>query len=173
MKNPDETHWLQSFLDKAIQDNVCTNINCTTCGSRDFRKGLLKALYEAKNLQPPDKFDHEVASHLIDELKRFSPPTETRGKYESIIRFLIYDIRAVWLGNLKASLEGSYAGDVFNSMEEHHEQRMQAWRHHEERNDPVKAGERREEQKRLRQEKHQERLELKKERDRIWWEKQK
>lgn len=171
-QNRTDLHWLAVFLDEAIRENLCTSINCTTCGSWDFRNGLLEAFATSSGKTNLEYLNIETAQSLAEILAAFNPPQESRYKYEPAIRFILYDLWQVLMGTVKGYLGESFAGHVYEKMDVHYRIRLDEQRHHAEMNDPLKAQERREEKKRLSQEKHQERLEKKKERDRIWREKQ-
>jgi hypothetical protein len=69
-------------------------------------------------------------------------------------------------------LAGTWAGDVLARMEAHEQRRIEARRAHAESQDPERARQHREEKRRLRAEAHAERLTLKKERDRVWRQRQ-
>ena len=171
--NNSDKDWLLGYLDGAIEQQLCTTINCTTCGSLDFRNGLLEAFVTSSGKTNLKYLNIETAQSLAKELATLNPPQESRHKYESVFRFIIYDLWRVFMGTARDHLGDSFAGDVYDRMGAHYQARLEEQRCHEEMNDPEKAKQRREEKKRLRQEKHQERLESKKERDRIWWSKQK
>lgn len=167
-----DSHWLAVFLDEAIRKNLCIKIHCTTCGTQEFRNSLLKAYATSSGRTDLEYMNTETAQSLARELKEFNPPAEANYKYEPVLRFIIYDLWQVLMGTVKGYLGESFAGHVYEKMDVHYRIRLDEQRHHAEMNDPLKAQERREEKKRLSQEKHQERLEKKKERDRIWREKQ-
>ena len=106
------------------------------------------------------------------------PNVETPGyKFESAVRFIITEIWSA-LGEIEAErrieplLNGTWAGNMLARMKVHHRDLEDARRARDEYRDPVRVQQRREEKRRLKQEKHEERLALKKQRDRIWREKQ-
>ncbi len=65
-----------------------------------------------------------------------------------------------------------WGGDVLRRMQEHHRRVVEARRAKAEYEAPARVQERREERKRVAQQRHEQRLTLKKERDRTWRESQ-
>jgi hypothetical protein len=93
---------------------------------------------------------------------------------EDAVRCLLVDL---WSGiplldrDIAALLAGSWAGDILQMMNEHHEAREADRRARDEFQSPAAVQKRREEKKLLNQEQHEKRLALKKGRDRLWREK--
>lgn len=170
--------WLQTYLVESIRKNLCTQIFCTTCGAMDFRQGLLIALAKATGQPPVPQIDHESALAIAAALARVRAAVGEQRKLEDAVRLVLFEIWST-VGEVAAErqlypiLQGTWAGSVLVRMKEHHKERKAARYAFAENQDPVRVQQRREEQRRLKQERHVARLAMKIERDRIWREKQK
>lgn len=94
-------------------------------------------------------------------------------RIEEAGRCVVFDICSA-IGEVEAEqlLGKGWGGDVLRRMQEHHRRVTAARRAKAEYEDPAKVQERREERKRVAQQRHEQRLALKKERDRTWGESQ-
>ncbi|MEK6299354.1 MAG: hypothetical protein AABO41_01420 [Acidobacteriota bacterium] len=164
-------NWLQTYLVEAVQKQLCTQIHCTTCGAREFRLGVLNALAMATDQPPQQSFDRQSVVEIARALAEVQPVPDELEKMEDAVRCLLFDL---WSGlpfidrDVETILDGTWAGRILRGMQEHQKATQEARRELEEYEDPVNVEKRREEKKRLKQEKHQERLALKKDRDQLW-----
>lgn len=158
-------NWLQTYLEKAVERKLCTRIYCTTCGAMDFRRGVLRALGRHTGHPPLEYFDLVCALEIANALAGVTPPSDDASEFEAAARCLLFDL---WSSNqaIEARLSGSWAGGVLARMQGHQAATIAARRAREEFERGAPG--RREEERRLRQERHQARLVLKKERDRLW-----
>ena len=171
-----DSDWLQHYLMDAVRRNLCTKIYCTTCGAWEFRVGLRVKFTEAARHQNMPKLDYRTAIDIGRSLALVHPDEANYHSFERAVRMVIHE---VWYAigekaaerDLVSILAGTWAGSILESMKVHHRARVAARRAHEQSQDPEFVRQKREEKRRLRQEKHAERLVLKKERDRIWHEK--
>ena len=165
-------NWLQLYLAESVHKKLCTKIYCTTCGAMKFRLGVLKALAEATGRRPSQNFDVESAVGIAKALAEIQLSEDDKSLLEPATRCILFDICSsiVMRINTWPILKGSWAGTVLHSMEEHHRVRQSERRAFEEYQDPANVQKRRDEKKRLKQERHQQRLALQKERNRIWHE---
>ena len=166
-------NWLQSYLIDAVQRNLCTRIYCTTCGAMEFRQGVFHALAKATNQQPSPLHDPESTVGITRALADVRPGSTDASRLEGAARCLVFDICHT-IGEAEAAriLGESWGGNVLRRMQEHYRAEQAARRVRYEYEGPEGARKRREEKKRIAQEKHQQRLALKKERDRAWRESQ-
>ena len=165
--------WLQDYLTDAVARNVCTQIYCTTCGAMEFRRGVLAAFAQSVGQAPLQGLSRESAIEIAKALAEVDPPPDSAPALEPAVRCLLFEL---WSGvplldsSIESALDGTWGGGVLARMKAHHHARIAARRAHWEFQQGATA--RREEKKRIRQEQHQKRLVLKRERDRIWREKQ-
>jgi len=167
--------WLHGFIDAAVEEGLCTKTNCTTCGAREFRIGLLSLLELETGRDNRGRIGREEASALAQELASVRPSKERESGFESATRCLLYEI---WLnlrnpgidGIVEPAILGTWSGRVLERMQAHHRERIEAQRRRREEVNPTNVLRRRSEKKRLRQEAHLQRIREKRERDRIWWE---
>lgn len=166
--------WLQEYVEDAVRRQICTRIYCTTCGAREFRNGFWSALAAETGREGAAASDLSDIEAAARALRLVTPPDEMRWEFDQAVRLLLHELWSSCypLGRiyLLAPLEGSWAGRLLEGMIEHHEAREAARRAHAEFNSPEQIARRREEKKRLKQERHQQRLAEKKERDRLYWE---
>lgn len=169
-------NWLQIYLVDSVHKNLCTTIHCTTCRAGEFRHGVLNALAKAADQPSRQSLDRECVVEIARVLAEVQPiPAELEKKIEDAVRCLLFDL---WSGipfmdrEVETILNGTWPGRVLHGMQQHHRATQEARRKLQEYDDPVNVQKRREDKKRLTQERHQERLALKKERDRLWREKQ-
>ena len=174
-ENTDD-RWLQAYLSEAIRQQLCTKIHCTTCGAMDFRRGLLVALTATEGRDIPAGFDRVSALAIGRALANVHSIAADACKFEEAVRLILFEVWST-LGEMEAERElepallGTWSGDVLARMKAHHKARQDARRVFAESQDPVRIEQRREEKRRLRQQKHVERQALKMERDRAWREK--
>jgi hypothetical protein len=158
---------LYSYLIKSVERKLCTQIHCTTCGAMDFRRGI-NALATG-TLQPSSSEDREIAIAIAQALAEIRPSGSDANRLDSAARCLVFDIcGAIGERETARILGGSWGGDVLRRMQEHSRALLEARHAREEYEDSSNVRKRREEKKRIAQEKHQRRLALKKERDRAW-----
>ncbi len=164
-------NWLESYLCDALKRNVCTKVGCTTCGAREFRKGLLVEAAKQMRLARLTRLNRVSAVVIAQALAAVnSCAVIPADKFESAVRLILTDIWAL-LGEPNAErvigplLFGSWAGDLLMRMKLHHAAVMEAHKQFEEQNDPARVEARRAEKRRQRQRGHEERLARKRERD--------
>lgn len=119
--------------------------------------------------------EREEGIRILKALAEVTPDDdgEAAVAFERAVRFLLYYLWGSWvLGGVESEelLSGSWAGAVLQRMKAHHEAQRDAQRKFEELNTPAEIEKRREEKKRLKQERHESRLAKKKEHDRVWFE---
>jgi hypothetical protein len=169
-------NWLDDYLDEVVGKKLCTKIHCATCGAMEFRKGVLNALCNATDKPLRQYFDRENSIEIAAALAEVKMNDDASGGRKAAVECLLVDL---WSGmpfldnELEKILVETWAGQILGRMKAHHKAR-EAERHARETfQDPVNVQKRREEKKRLNQERHQERLAIKNERDRLWHEKTK
>jgi hypothetical protein len=162
-------NWLGLYLHDAVRRRVCTRIHCTTCGARDFRLGVLRALAAAYGDAPASRIDAVSAARVTQALADVEPgDTDLIGLLEAT-RCLVYDVcGALGEREVDGLLGQSWAGEVLHRMQAHERSVRDARRVREEYEGPEATLRRRDEKKRLAQDRHQQRLRLKQERDRRW-----
>lgn len=151
-------NWLQIFLVDAVRRKLCTTIYCTACGAREFRQGVFASA-------PSDNYSSaEVA--VAFALTRVRPVDDQDG-FERAVRNIIFDLaNAIGQRDLQKILEGTWAGGVLKSMQDHYRRITEAMRVEATRQALDRA---QREPKRLRREaNHKRRLADKIERDRNW-----
>lgn len=170
----EDSGWLQRFIERAMEEKMCVQIHCTTCGARDFRQGLWSVIGgKSKGDLGPMFGNAKALAELMVGLKKKDGYTY---EHEKAVRLMLFEIWP-YLGNedreseLEPTLRGTWAGEVLARMKAHSSARREAQRVHAERE--ANAPRRREEKKRQRAEQHAARLSAKVERDRRWREKQK
>ncbi|MFC1805392.1 hypothetical protein ACFL09_00230 [Planctomycetota bacterium] len=172
---PVPSPWLADYLDDAVARRLCVKVFCTTCGAMEFRQGLYARAASAVGLPFGDREDVRVLSELIGQLASLNPDGERGRRWLSAVRLIFCEVwssvgRPTGECVYQPMLEGTWAGDVLRAMQEHHRGRMEDRRQHDLASSPEAAQARREEGRRLRQQKHAERLARKRERDRLWFE---
>lgn len=165
-----QSSWLQNYILEAVQKQLCMSPSCSTCGGMEFRRGLIQGLEKATGRTGWTWLDNRTAAELARTLALLRPVAEGSQMYDEAARFILTHISRSMGSELDHILAGSWAETVLDNMKDHFRWEMQAWYARRERESPEAVRALREEKRRLRQEKHDERLELKKERDRIWWE---
>jgi hypothetical protein len=168
-------NWLQQFLDLSVQQDLCTNPRCTTCGAEKFRDGLRAELdshlNDSTSVNRTDDAFAEIARMLADVRPDDRAAFHTQAKFEEAVRLIFTDVWSV-LGDNRADrifsplLNGCWAGDLLARMKLHHERRLQVLRQQEDNANPERVRERREAKRKLKQMRHAERLERKQVRDR-------
>jgi hypothetical protein len=166
--------WLQGFIEQAINQKMCVQIHCTTCGAREFRRGLWSAIggNSRGDLGPMFGNAKALAQLMVDLEKKDGYAYE----HDKVVRLLLFEIwpvlgREQGEGELEPMLRGTWAGEVLARMKAHWAARREAQRAYSERQ--ANAPGRRQEKKRQLAEQHAARLAAKVERDRLWREKQK
>jgi len=177
--------WLQAYLAEAVRKKLCTEIMCTTCGAREFRLGVVRALRDATVQRPRKQIEPEIDLEVARALAEVTPYGMTGpeiARFAGAVRCILSDL---WSGapildseigsrtllphsEIEALLGSTWAGDLLHRMKEHHEAREAERRTREVFQNPANVQKRREEKKRLKQEQHKRRLALKQERDRLW-----
>jgi hypothetical protein len=168
-------NWLQFYLSQSVRRNVCTKVMCTTCGAREFRVGLLAATAREMKCDALTRLDLESAIVIGRALAGVMPDEidlpYIHFEFEPAVRLVLTDIWAA-LGDAKAdqviepALTGSWAGDLLVRMKQHHVALTEADRLRREEQDPARVEAQREENRRLKQQRHADRLARKHERDR-------
>lgn len=166
-------NWLHAYLVASVGRNLCTRIHCTTCGATEFRQGLLRALATATQRPPSRAYTPQVAIDLARALADARFSDAEAAQLEEAGRCVVYDICSA-MGEREAEqlLGQGWGGDVLRRMQEHHRRVVEARRAKAEYEAPARVQERREERRRVAQQRHEQRLTLKKERDRTWRESQ-
>jgi hypothetical protein len=101
------SNWLQAYLAEAAGKNICTKIGCTTCGTREFREGVGRALRIAAGLRPEEPFGPEISLMIVTGLAEISPPSSSVTKleiarYHDAVRYILF---ALWIGDLRLDQE--------------------------------------------------------------------
>ncbi len=169
------SNWLEAYLVDAVTRKLCTKIGCTTCGAMEFRNGVLSASSRATGEPLRQRYDDQKNNiEIAKALAEINPSGDELFDFEHPVRLLLSDL---WGGlpfldnEIEALLAGSWAGGVLARMKAHHEAKQAKRRVQEELNNPTIIEKRRAEKKRLKQDQHEKRMALKKERDRLWREK--
>jgi hypothetical protein len=166
--------WLQRFIERAVEENMCVQIHCTTCGAREFRQALWTAIGGATKSDTGPMFGNARAlAELMVGLEKKEGYTY---HHENVVRLMLFEIwpflgKEDGEGELDSIMCASWAGQVLARMKAHWTARREAQRAHAERE--ANAPKRREEKMRLKTQQHTARLAAKVERDRLWREKQK
>jgi len=163
---------LQTFLLNAEISNLCTRINCTTCGAMEFRIGVVHSV-TGKSIDP-----RRLARETLLDIARALADVQQVQAYsidESAIRCILFDL---WSGiphldrEIEEILQSSWAGSVLQGMKDHYAAIQTLRQQLAEFQSPDAIRMRIEKKKLLKQEQHALRLEVKKERDKIWRSKQ-
>lgn len=121
------------------------------------------------------EFDLARARTVARALARVSPEADRSLETEDAVRLILFEMwRPIGSATAEREVEpllaGSWAGEVLAGMKAHQQARREAWRHHAE--NQLRQEQQRGEKQHLKQEQHAERLQRKKERDRLWRERQ-
>lgn len=173
-----QTAWLPPFLERAATEPMCTKPYCTTCGAMPFRRGFRELAAGALGRPAQGRIDMEIAVEIARQLALVPEPE--RMLHERVFQAMRLIFCELWnaVGPAAAEavlvplLQGTWSEQVRRQMYVHHNARAAEARRIQQYESPEAVRARREEKKRLRQEKHRQRLEAKKERDRIWFEQQ-
>ena len=169
-------NWLQTYLIECIgKDDLCIEPFCTTCGALEFRRGVLGALEKVTGQRPNGKLDADRARSILLALKNVNPIAGKQSRIDDALYILLTDLRSVIGAGEMIRILGdaeTWAGREFHDLRDSEKARNDAARARVEYFSPANVQKRRDEKKRVRQEKHQQRLALKKERDQKWREKQ-
>ena len=169
--------WLQRYLFESVRKNLCTRIRCTTCGAGEFRNGLLYAAARAIGQERFEGLDETSALVIVRALGRVHPVPHLERQTEEAIRLVLFNIwtvlgEAAMARKFEPLLAGSWAGGILERMKAQYKAESERRKAIAEFQDPVCVQQRQEEKRARKEQKHKERLALKKERDRIWREKQ-
>lgn len=164
-------NWLECYMLEAISANLCTRLNCTTCGSQDFKSGLLKRAADATGMATRGQRE-SLATEILSKLCEIRQPDRHDYAFLSAVMAVLHQSWRM-LGNpgfeeAASQLHGSWANEVLESMRAHASARAKALQDHAERNDPENVRLRREEKRRLRQAQHKIRLEAQRQRSIQW-----
>jgi hypothetical protein len=171
-------NWLQDYIVESIRLKLCTRIYCSTCGAFQFRHGLLEAFAKGTGKVLPIFLHRECALSIGAALARIRPETMCRStKLEEAVRCVLFDLwYAVGEANadneIGSILGDSWAAEVLDKMKTHYRANEERRRVLRESQDPIRVQKRRDEKRRLREQRHLERLARKRALDRIWQEKQ-
>ena len=161
------SRWLQAYLAAAVRKDLCTKIYCTTCGAMEFRRGVVNAFARATGSPFSDGMCMFNAFAIAGALSEVRPVDPADSKLVGAARCLLFDIcKTIGEAETEQVLGDSWGGNVLRGMQEHDDARQAESRVRAA--DEIDARKRREERKRLTQERHQQRLALKVERDRLW-----
>ncbi len=172
MTSGSNSQWLADYIADAVARNVCTRLNCTTCGALEFRTAIRQRATAILAGATQSK-KSEMHSVIAEALSRIPRPKCHLDEYEHAVRCLIYDLWCSTLPllfdrDIAPQLAGTWSGQVLASMQAHEKRVQQLRAEHEARNDPAVIAKIRE-QKRLAKKKEMAgRKERKKEIDRIW-----
>jgi hypothetical protein len=169
--------WLQAYLADAVARKVCVTIHCTTCGAQEFRRGLLQQLAVHGGEPGSRGLSPNLAHMLVLALATVEPVKQYEKEWEEAMRCVLFDIWSysnlvTFRAELVPLLAGTWAGEVLDRMGQHYLRQQTAARQRAECENPEAVARRREEKRQLKEQRHAERLEAKKERDRVWREKQ-
>lgn len=173
---PISVYWMEDYLVVAVERDLCMKVYCTTCGAIKFRTGLRTLAANATGQSPTAEINSQVALVLGTQLALLVPGRLAPHRLKEAVRFVlceVWDAVGARTGErtLAPKLAGTWSGSVLESMQAHDREKTEAHKRHEVASNPELGRQRREENRRLRQERHAERLVLKKERDRLWREK--
>jgi hypothetical protein len=139
----------------------------------EFRNGALAALRANTGLVVA-KLDYDSATALAQAIGELAPAgLQEEQAFRQPAQYLLFTVSRVIAEQQIAEILGkSWAGTVLRGMRDHEERRSEATPDHWTRNNPKNVAIRREEKRLLAEQKHLARLEIKKDRDRLWREKQ-
>jgi hypothetical protein len=166
-------NWLARYLVRSVQKNLCTKIYCTTCGGKDFRRGMLRAFTRATGQKLPLGLLPDAARAIAVALAGISFGADYDRRLDGAVRCLVFELACI-MGESEAStiLDGTWAGDVLRGMQQHDSARLARQRALDEYNGPAAVQKRREEKKCVKQVAHEQRRLLKEEHDGLWHENQ-
>lgn len=149
----EQRSWLETFIEEAINRNLCMQISCTTCGAGEFRRGLKKASQDNG-----EKNEHEHSELIIlEELSKL--PQKEDSRWVVPLRLIIFQLDRTLHSRslLLEKLGNSWAGDILQSMIDHYDERRRAQEEHTRYCSPEAAAHRRVVKKAQRQQRHEER----------------
>lgn len=175
--------WLNDFLEEAYRNNLCTKINCTTCGAKDFRINLCTKTANVVGIDMPGQKiiytqvirNESVLRELVRQLSLLNPDNNSKVRIIDAVRLILYEVWNI-AGEHDADvlywplLGNSWASEVLATMKEHSKRLVEERGKRAAFESPEATKERRDKRKRLKQIKHAERLEIKKKRDKAWFE---
>ena len=188
---PVTSTWLSGFLDEAAARNLCVRVGCTTCGAMEFRYGLYARAAATLGIAPLSRFpghtrvvkknvghlrtDRRIQSELVRQLSFLNPDPAKQLKWIDAIRLIFCEL---WwtMGVATAEreyqpvLEGTWAGSVLRTMQEHHRHLSEQRRQRELAESTQAVQARRQAKRKLKQQAHAERIARKAERDKLWFE---
>jgi len=165
------SNWLHAYLNRSIREELCTQIQCTTCGATQFRCGVLDALSAATGQCAGERLNREAAIAIAKALAEVTPAQTGDHCLVPAVRCLLFDLYSEMRFTdvpLETLLANSWAGTILREMQDHHASITAQRRIRDEFQDPTNVQKRRAAQKQLKQEQHEKRLLSKKERDRLW-----
>jgi hypothetical protein len=159
--------WLKRYLESAISHKLCIDRTCTTCGSTEFKSGLVYLATGGRG--DIRKIDRAAAIAVATATAKLEVPREpcwaTVEAVRAIIYFLWTSAEPNFDQDIAPILAGSWSGEVLKEMKGHYAARQASRRAHAERTDPEQARVLREQKRAERHRRHIDRLERKKARD--------
>jgi len=149
---------LQTVIDQAIQQNMCTRWGCTTCGTRNFEELV------ARHLDATLPLSVHALRRLAQELREL----QTTEAFEPLEFLILWMAIGLSPRELTFILSDSPVGGLYKRMREAKAKRDEARQEHEKRNDPKIVEERRAAKKAAKAAAHAERLRRKALRDVEW-----
>ena len=140
---PESGNWLVDIIHYCLANNLCTRINCTTCGATEYRHVYLATAASKLGLNPRKRPNlgnwilrdrKKILQLVADELKNIHAE-HIQKLANSGIKLLIQDLYYMCPKNeldLPTLLSDSPAGKVLQSMIAHHNSRIEEARRHEE-----------------------------------------
>jgi hypothetical protein len=129
-KYRDQTAGLLADLRHATQKNLCVSTHCTTCGGLPFATTVVSTLrrlgYELPPLGTPREANAVVSNPMtqravLAELRKIVQPDIGNFDLSPAVRYLIYRAYSVLPeSEVESALGGSWAGQVYQSMRDHH-----------------------------------------------------
>jgi len=154
--------WLLQLARRALDESICTKLDCTTCGAMAFKKMFLGELGMNVPEMKAMSFNtgRQHVEELIQELLLVSRAGLPRSpQAEELMRYLVSlcwsHIGVEERVAVRENLCGTWAGSTLESMITHESEREARRTEHKDRSDPEKARIRREQMKAERQEKHE------------------
>lgn len=167
-------NWLRVYLVDAIVRKLCIKIPCTTCGALEFRQGLLDALASVTGEPTGPRLSERNIKEFVSALAELTPErlNPSLWAFEDAVRRVLYDFPAdQWRSDptFRRMIDGAWVGQILAGIRASNAAAEASERAHEELQKQLRAQAKA--KKRLKQEQHQARLALKKDRDRLWFEK--
>ncbi len=126
--------WLQHVLSRAVAENWCMQMNCTTCGALEFRGALGFIERDAAGYIRRRPLNIEEGQEIAGALRHCTRPDTESYKAESGIMLTLYEIWCIFgdeaHNRLFPSLDGSWAGEILARMRTHYQQKLERRRIH-------------------------------------------